>query len=310
MTREVSLWHATRLALCVPEIRLLPTDHSPLALISGIETALAGILLNTIVTGSANPEVPMELIDWNGSAVAAERSRSGVTAVLDVSDNLVAAPSGSVDLPNEVRSRLEPSDGRDGFDSDEMTRLSAKLGFYSDMQSLRCVDPITWSVFGTVAASGARERACWVEELLGRIGLSYSSSEPADVSLWKTLRRMGNGEDTLSTDASVITGDSAVFFEASWFSPDASDKSDGKGFGRDIRARLRFLSGLSGGRMSRTEDRLVLVQLCLHEDAPLLTGKFEGVELRRMSWQYLVSLDSHPLYDEINRYYDWKLSLF
>ncbi len=251
----------------------------------------------------------MELIDWNGRPVLAELSRSGVTAVVDVSDNLVAIPSGSVDLPSEVRNRLAPSDGRDGFDSDQTERLSAKLGYYSGMQSLRCVDPLTWSVFGTVASSGAEERACWVEELLGRIGLSYSPSEPADVSLWKTLRRMGDGDDTLETDASVITGDAAVFFEASWFDPDPSGGSGAEGFGEDVRAKLRFLSGLSGGRMSRSEDRLVLVQLCLHGDAPLSNGRFDGVELRRMSWQYLVSLGSHPLYDEVNRYYDWKLGL-
>ncbi|HOD20568.1 MAG TPA: hypothetical protein PLF04_08500 [Candidatus Fermentibacter daniensis] len=246
----------------------------------------------------------MELIDWNGRTVAAERSRSGVTALLDVSDNLIAVPSGSGDLPNEVRNRIAMSDRDDGFDSDEMARLSAGLGFYSDMQSLRCVDPATWSVFGTVAASGARERAFWVQELLGRIGLSYNPSEPVEVSLWKTLGRVGDVEGTLETDASVITRDAAVFFEASWFDPDNSGASGG-----DVRAKLRFLSSLSGGRMSKEEDRLVLVQLRLHGDSPLRPGKYDGVELRHMSWQYLVSLGSHPLYDEVNRYYDWKLGL-
>ncbi len=246
----------------------------------------------------------MELIDWNGRTVEAERSRSGVTALLNVSDNLIAVPSRGGDLPSEIQSRLAMSDGNDGFDSDEIARLSAGLGFYSDMQSLRCVDPITWSVFGTVAASGAKERACWVQELLGRIGISYSPSEPAAVSLWKTLRRMGDVEDTLETDASIITRDAAVLFEASWFDPDNSEGSEER-----VWAKLRFLSSLSGGRMSKEEDRLVLVQLRLHGDAPVRPGKYDGVELRLMSWQYLVSLGSHPLYDEVNRYYDWKLGL-
>lgn len=243
----------------------------------------------------------MELKDWNGTTVTAERSRSGVTAVHDFSDNLVAAPRGG-SMPSAMAGRLRASGSPPDFDDDGMKRLSKRLGFYSDMQSLDHVDPVTWSVFGSLASADAAARSAWTSELHSRLGLSPGASDPSEISLWTSIRTGVNGDSAISFDASVITCDAAVFFEAAWL--DGVDDSRSGG----LRGRLGSLGEFvkSGGGTMR--DRIVLVSLNLHGEPSLSPGRYGGVELRRMSWQYVISLDSHPHRGEINSYYDWKLS--
>ncbi|HRY61914.1 MAG TPA: hypothetical protein P5266_06900, partial [Candidatus Fermentibacter sp.] len=247
------------------------------------------------------PEVSMELKDWNGRAVAAERSRSGFTAVHDFSDNLVSSPRGGA-LPPAMAGRLRASGSPPDFDDESMKRLSERLGFYSDMQSLDHVDPMTWSVFGSLASADASAKSAWTSELYSRLGLSPGASDPSEISLWSSIRSGVNGDPAISFDASVVTCDSAVFFEASWL--DGGDHPPPGG----LTCRLGSLSEFvrSGGGTMR--DRIVLVSLDLHKEPSLSPGRYGGVELRRMSWQYLISQDSHPFRGEINRYYDWKLS--
>lgn len=247
----------------------------------------------------------MKLQDWNGRYVGAECSRCGITAVHDLADNLVGVDGGS--LPAEITRRLRPATEPPRFDWIAMEKLSEKLGFYSDMQSLQCVDPLVWSVFGTAKASRGSDRSAWIEELLSRLGVSYKTPEPVEISIWKTLNRCGDGDSTtLENSASVITGNSAVFFEASWI-PGHEEVASETGLSERLRKKLSFLGDLCGGGTQRNGDQTLLVLLSLQGDPSIRPGRYEGVELRRMSWQYLVSLGSHPSHDEINRYYDWKL---
>ena len=123
----------------------------------------------------------MKLQDWNGRYVGAECSRCGITAVHDLADNLVGVDGGS--LPGEITRTLRPATEPPRFDWIAMEKLSEKLGFYSDMQSLQCVDPLVWSVFGTAKASRGSDRSAWIEELLSRLGLSYKAPEPAEISI-------------------------------------------------------------------------------------------------------------------------------
>jgi hypothetical protein len=243
----------------------------------------------------------MELKDWNGRTVTAERSRSGVIAVHDFQDNLVAAPRGG-SMPSAMAGRLKASGSPPDFDAESMKKLSARLGFYSEMQSLDHIDPVTWSVFGSLASADAAAKSAWTSELYSRLGLSPGASDPSEISLWSSIRTGVNGDSAISFDASVVTCDSAVFFEAAWL--DSGDDSRSGG----LSGKLESLGELvrSGGGTMR--DRIVLVSLNLHREPSLSPGRYGGVELHRMSWQYLISLDSHPHRGEINRYYDWKLS--
>jgi hypothetical protein len=104
----------------------------------------------------------------------------------------------------------------------------------------------------------------------------------------------------------LITGNSAVFFEASWIQGHEEEVSE-TGLSERLRNKLSFLGDLCGRGTQRNGDQTLLVLLSLQGDPSIRPGRYEGVELRRMSWQYLVSLGSHPSHDEINRYYDWKL---
>lgn len=243
----------------------------------------------------------MDLKDWNGRTVAAERSRSGMIAVHDFRDNLVCAPRGDT-LPPGIADRIRASDPPPDFDDESMLKLSGHLGFYCDLQSLDHVDPVTWSVFGSLAAADAAVKSSWTSELYTRLGLSLDASDPSEISVWRSLKTGQNGDSPIPFDASVVTCDSAVFFEASWLDDGAVPGSGG------LLHKLESLSEFvrSGGGTMR--DRIVLVTLNLHGGPSLRPGRYGGVELHRMSWQYLISQDSHPLCGEINRYYDWRIS--
>jgi len=104
----------------------------------------------------------------------------------------------------------------------ELATAKAKLGFYSDLQSLHSEDAVTWSVFGPVAYASPSIRSAFVRELLALIDVRGSSSD-ASVWLW---RRIPHPDDLVpggpEIDFGIQTGDVFLLGEAKWRSPVAA----------------------------------------------------------------------------------------
>ena len=95
--------------------------------------------------------MPEPAVDWNGRPITLVRTRGGVAAVSDFSDNLIRDDRLPWPPPPVVQKLYESRQSR-AFDPPELAAAMKRLGFYSDLQSLNSEDAITWSYFGSFLA--------------------------------------------------------------------------------------------------------------------------------------------------------------
>src|SRR5471030_2239786 len=90
---------------------------------------------------------PFKLRDWNNREITAVRSKGGVFAFPDYSDNLVRIDRGCWPPP-EILQKLYKSEKLWAFPEEEQSLLIGKLGYYCDLQSVHSEDAMQWSYFG------------------------------------------------------------------------------------------------------------------------------------------------------------------
>ena len=184
------------------------------------------------------------------------------------------------------------------------------VGFYSDLQSLHSEDAITWSVFGPVAYAAPEIRASFVGVLLKLIGVPNGPISIANVWLWRRIPH----PDTLvlggpEVDFGLQTDDVFVIGEAKW----RSSIGVGQGVKRDkdqITLRREFCEKY-GRRILTTCRRFVVLGVSLAGGiVPAVEAEAEGVALQACdtTWKSVVSLDAHPVADEVRAYLSWKES--
>ncbi len=104
-------------------------------------------------------------------------------------------------------------------------QATAKLGFYSDLQSLHSEDAVTWSFFGPLVYAAPSVRSAFVKELLILIDVQGSSLN-ALVWLW---RRIPHPDDLVpggpEIDFGIQTDDVFLLGEAKWRSSVAAAPS-------------------------------------------------------------------------------------
>jgi hypothetical protein len=83
--------------------------------------------------------------DWNGRDILVARSRGGVLAVADFSDNLIRVDGVPWPPPPVVQKLYESRQTR-AFDGENLTTATGVLGVYSDLQSLHSEDAVTPSL--------------------------------------------------------------------------------------------------------------------------------------------------------------------
>ena len=112
--------------------------------------------------------MPEMLHDWNGHEFQAVHSKGGVVAVCEFADNLICDERLPWPPPPVVQKLYESRQSRAFFGA-ELTAATARLGFYSDLQSLNSEDAITWSYFGPFLAETPSSRARFLNWLLERV---------------------------------------------------------------------------------------------------------------------------------------------
>jgi hypothetical protein len=83
------------------------------------------------------------LKDWKDKEIPIAMSRGGKISLCNYEDNLIIPKSVVWPHPDIVK-KLYKSNQSKSFDPEALEALSAKLGFYCDLQSLRSEDAITW----------------------------------------------------------------------------------------------------------------------------------------------------------------------
>lgn len=245
------------------------------------------------------------MLDWNGREITVARSRGGVLAVADFSDNLVHTDDVSWPPPPVVQKLYESRQAR-AFDGDDLTAATRLLTVYSDLQSLHSEDAITWSYFGPLAYGRALARVAFLDWLLTQLDLDYlMGSTTCTIDLW---RRVPHPDKSLPGGPEldfVLDGDRCVVFgEVKWL----SGEGRGQGVMRDkgqMQLRRDFLTKY--GRRIYGERGFVVLGVSVGDpverEAPT---EGDGVVTRGMTWDELASCEQHPGADEFRRYLAWK----
>lgn len=249
----------------------------------------------------------MELADWNGRSIRVARSRGGVIATADFSDNLIRTATAPWPPPAVVQKLYESRQSR-AFDPDGLAVAVKRLGIYSDLQSIHSEDAITWSYFGPLCLAGVEARVAFMDWLLDRVGLSmWTGSTHASIDLW---RRVPHPDKSLPGGPEldfVIDGDRCVIFgEVKWRS------GEGRGQGRkgdkgQMQLRRDFFAKY--GSAIYGERGFAVVGVSLGGPLEVATPEdADGIATRTVSWSDLAQWDGHPCGNEFRRYYDWKRS--
>lgn len=256
----------------------------------------------------------MKILDWNGHEMEVAHSRRGVLAACEHHRNLIQAAS-AVGEPLEIVQKLYESSIAWSFAPDELARARKSLGYYTDLQSLRSEDAITWSVFGTVARADEQTRIRWVSDLMEMAGLEAEKPLHCEIDLWRRTphphTRKPSGSEN---DFAIVTDTILILGECKWKGRIASDQ--GKHHDKDqIEMRVEFLqwyrktiSCLHGSSKQPDWKDGAVLAVTIEPDPRIITGNFDGIEVRATTWKQVCALESHPFADEVGRYYEWKLS--
>lgn len=174
--------------------------------------------MNTFGGAESSRQNDRTIRNWAGAEIEVGLSKGGTLAVADPKDNLVR---GGVTPwpPPEIVQKLYQSRQVRAFLGVDRERVTKRLGFYSDLQSLHSEDALTWSVFGPIAHASNSVKSRFVQSLLDTIKVPVSSVGDVSVRLWRRLAH----PDTLvpggpEIDFGIRTEDLVVLGEAKWLS--------------------------------------------------------------------------------------------
>lgn len=252
--------------------------------------------------------MPEMLHDWNGHEFQAVHSKGGVVAACEFADNLICDERLPWPPPPLVQKLYESRQSR-AFLGAELTAATARLGFYSDLQSLNSEDAITWSYFGPFLAETPSSRARFLNWLLERVGLGeHAANDRCQLDLWRRIphpdRPTSSGGPELDV---VLDGDGAVVFcEAKWRSKEATNQGI-DGTKSQLQLRRDFL-GVIGPRVYG--DRAFVVVGIVLDDAlaAAVPPDANGVHTASLRWEELAEFARHPKREEFTRYLAWKRS--
>lgn len=243
--------------------------------------------------------------DWNGRKINFAKSKGGVIVVTHPFDNLISTNCIPWPPP-EIVQKLYKSRQIRAFQGSQSSICTSGLTYYCDLQSLHSEDAITWSVFGTVAYSGLSKRENWVSQFFKLLDISDAVSTNAVIFLWRRIPH----PDTLVSggpelDFGIITDNTLILGEVKWQSGVGS--AQGKRKNKDqIQLRGEFLKKY-GKTIFPSLKVQIVVGVGLSQNAFNNTVP-SGVSFLSTTWEDICSIQAHPHFDEIQRYYEWKLN--
>lgn len=247
------------------------------------------------------------LNNWNDIETRFAESKRGVLAFLDPFEGLLRGSIG-VWPSSEIVQKLYKSRHQRVFRGENQTAVTEALGYYCDLQSIHSEDAITWSVFGPIAHAESARRREFCESLFALTDPSLPPPRDAHVSLWKRLPH----PDSLvpggpEIDFFIRSNDVVLLGEAKWLS--SVGKAQGVNRDKDQITLRREIFEKYGQVFFPGTTHYVVLGASLgspaveREDIQLPNGK---ILLRDLPWDAICHIESHPLSDELSRYYEWK----
>lgn len=244
--------------------------------------------------------------DWNGNPIEVAKSAGGVTAVADAWENVISTGVRPWPPPELIQKIYQSRQTR-AFTGMEHVAVTAKFGFYSDLQSLNSEDAITWSVFGPIAYASQSIRDLFARELLTLIDVQGSAAN-SRVWLWRRLPH----PDTLvpggpEIDFGIQTDDVFLLGEAKWRSKVGARQ--GVHHDKDQMTLRTEFCEIYGRRLLPETVRFVVLGVSLSGGiAQRVDTESDcvGLHVRDTTWEALSSISSHPSAEEVRKYLNWK----
>jgi hypothetical protein len=248
----------------------------------------------------------IELLDWNNRTVMAVRSRGGVFAFPDFADNLIRMDSVCWP-PADLVQKLFKSEKLWAFSEEDQTYLSAKLGYYCDLQSVHSEDALHWSYFGPLIYATDIQRLDFARWL--RTKLSLKAHEPASCSLscWRRVPHPENGTPNgPEMDLLIVTDTFTLALESKWRSGEGRWQGMA-GNSTQLELRQRFLAQF--GPAVFRNGLVAVLYVILDQSQSSFGNPGIPIPVLNMKWSELCQFAKHPRADEVKRYYDWKRNL-
>ena len=241
--------------------------------------------------------------NWNNQEVEILESKGGTIALANPFDNLISTNVKPWPL-SEIIQKLHRSRHENAFTEKEKENL--KNGYYSDLQSINSEDAITWNVFGTVAHSSGIVRNQYISDLLITIGCKRQNILNSEIALWRRIPH----PDTLVSggpeiDFTIFTEKTLILGEAKWNSSIGALQGKNKDK-TQIDLRIEFLQKYAPILYPTTEELIVLV-VGLKDDL-VKNNSYGEVKCLGTTWEAVCGIASHPNYEEIIRYFKWKIN--
>jgi hypothetical protein len=235
------------------------------------------------------------MLDWNKKEIITAKSKGGKISVCNYENNLII-PSSLVWPHPDILKKLYRSNHSKDFDQASLEALSAKLGFYCDLQSLRSEDAITWSIFGTLTYFSKNQQVTFVNSLLKNIGEELIVKDCL-IQLWT---RIAHPDTLVSGGPEIdfqIIGDTLVLLgECKWTAKVAENQGKQKNKNQ-IQLRAEYLENYGKQIFPHVNRQLVLIVGQTTPQNPVCPN---------ITWEEICRNTQHPLKEEINRYYRWK----
>jgi len=240
--------------------------------------------------------------DWNEKTVDCMESKGGVTALQNPLENLIRTKIFPFPTP-EIIQKLYKSERGNAFSE---TQKSSFTNYYTDLQSLNSEDAITWSVFGVLNYHAEASRNKFVSDLLALAGINDAVCTRTCVWLW---RRIPHPETLVSggpeLDFGIITDNTVVFGESKWNSSVSNNQGVSKRRNQ-MELRVDFLRKYGVDFFPYAKNKVVLL-VSKGTDNSFDCLSDGVVDVKNIHWEDVCKIESHPLSDEVKRYYYWKI---
>jgi len=237
----------------------------------------------------------MLVTDWNSKEIKVMKSKGGKMSACNYKDNIIIPEGVSVWPHPDILKKLYKSNQIKSFNQISAEELKS-IGFYSDLQSLGGEDAITWSVFGTLHYFPESAKVDFINSLLALLKENVQVKH-CILQLWTRIAHPDNlvpGGPEL--DFIFISDRVAIFGESKWQSGEAKNQGREKNK-TQLQLRNEYFKNL-GDKIFPSIDRKIVLLVALEEE--------KGSPCSFISWDDVCNKTTHPLGDEIRRYYKWK----
>jgi len=148
-------------------------------------------------------------------------------------------------------------------------------------------------------------RAAWLAELLTMLDLPGVRTEDAEIFLWRRTPHpdtLGPGGPEI--DVGISTDNALILIEAKWLSRVGAAQGTKKDKDQ-IQLRGEFLKKYAP-RLFPNRCQLAVVGIGLSRDV-FADTKPDRILFRSTTWEAICSVATHPLAEEVRRYFGWKM---